>query len=35
MNDDIEAAGRGIVVIVDPHVKATDSYVIYSEGMTI
>lgn len=33
MNSEIEAAGRRIVVIVDPHIKASDDYFVYNEGM--
>ena len=35
MNSEIEAAGRRIVVIVDPHIKAADDYFVYSEGMDL
>jgi len=33
MNSEIEQSGRRIVVIVDPHIKASDDYFVYSEGM--
>ena len=29
MNKEIEDAGRRIVVIVDPHIKATKDYFVY------
>ena len=33
MNEEIEAAGRRITVIVDPHIKASEDYFVYAEGM--
>lgn len=33
MNSEIEQSGRRIVVIVDPHIKASEDYFVYSEGM--
>ena len=35
MNQEIEDAGRRIVVIVDPHIKAADDYFVYSDGMAL
>jgi alpha-glucosidase (family GH31 glycosyl hydrolase) len=35
MNKAIKDAGRGIVVIVDPHIKAVEEYAVFSEGMAI
>jgi hypothetical protein len=32
MNGNITQSNRGIVVIVDPHIKAVDSYFVFSEG---
>lgn len=33
MNTEIEEAGRRIVVIVDPHIKASEDYFVYKNGM--
>ena len=33
MNSEIEEQGRRIVVIVDPHIKVSDDYFVYSEGI--
>ena len=33
MNSEIEDAGRRIVVIVDPHIKVSDDYFVYTQGM--
>ncbi|KAF4746300.1 hypothetical protein FOZ62_019521 [Perkinsus olseni] len=33
MSDDIRAQGKEMVTIVDPHIKATNSYFIYSSGV--
>ena len=30
MNSEIEAAGRRIVVIVDPHIKVSEDYFVYA-----
>jgi alpha 1,3-glucosidase len=35
MNRDIGNAGRGMVVIVDPHIKANESYPVFAEGMQL
>ena len=35
MNTEIENSGRRIVVIVDPHIKASDDYFVYKEGMVL
>jgi len=35
MNKEIEDSGRRIVVIVDPHIKASDDYFVYTEGMQL
>lgn len=35
MNQQIEAAGRGMVVIVDPHIKVSDAYNVYAQGMAL
>jgi hypothetical protein len=32
MNGEIEAAGRRITVIVDPHIKVLNSYKVYNDG---
>jgi hypothetical protein len=34
MNQAIEDSKRGMVVIVDPHIKAVDTYEVFSEGQT-
>jgi hypothetical protein len=35
MNQEIEAQNRRITVIVDPHIKASDDYFVYSKGMEL
>lgn len=35
MNGEIEQSGRRIVVIVDPHIKASKDYFVYAEGMEL
>ena len=35
MNSEIEAAGRRIVVIVDPHIKASEEYFVYAQGIDL
>ena len=35
MNDQIEEAGRRIVVIVDPHIKVADDYFVYTDGIDL
>lgn len=35
MNYEIEAAGRRITVIVDPHIKASADYFVYANGMEL
>lgn len=33
MNSEIESAGRGMVVIVDPHIKAVSNYSVFAAGI--
>ena len=35
MNTEIEAAHRRITVIVDPHIKATEDYYVYANGIAL
>ena len=35
MNSQIEASGRRIVVIVDPHIKASEDYFVYAQGIDL
>ena len=35
MNTEIEEAQRRMVVICDPHVRASDEYFVYRDGMAI
>ena len=35
MNSEIEAAGRRITLIFDPHIKVSDDYFVYENGMDI
>ena len=35
MNTEIDVAGRRLVLIVDPHIKQSDDYFVYSEGMDL
>ena len=35
MNSQIEASHRRITVIVDPHIKASDDYFVYKQGMDL
>lgn len=35
MNDQIEASSRRIVLIVDPHIKVSDDYFVYNDGMKL
>jgi len=35
MNREVGEAGRGIVVIVDPHIKASPTYPVFAEGMQL
>ena len=35
MNSEIEEQGRRIVVIVDPHIKVSEDYFVYAEGMDL
>ena len=35
MNSEIEAAGRRITLIFDPHIKVSDDYFVYKNGMEI
>lgn len=35
MNTEIEASHRRITVIVDPHIKASDDYFVYKNGMAL
>lgn len=35
MNSEIEAEHRRIVVIVDPHIKVSDDYPVYAEGIEL
>ena len=35
MNGEIEEQGRRIVLIVDPHIKVSDDYFVYSNGMEL
>jgi len=32
MNSEIEAAGRRITLIFDPHIKVTEDYFVYADG---
>jgi len=35
MNEVIEKANRRIVAITDPHIKASEDYYVYSDGITL
>lgn len=35
MNSEIEASGRRITVIVDPHIKVSDDYAVYTNGIAL
>ena len=35
MNSEIEASGRRITVIVDPHIKVSEDYAVYTNGITL
>ena len=35
MNAEIEASYRFITVIVDPHIKVSDTYYVYTDGIAL
>jgi len=35
MNKEIEASNRRLTVIVDPHIKASDDYYVYKNGIDL
>jgi len=35
MNKEVEASGRYMTVILDPHIKVTGDYFVYSDGQTL
>ena len=35
MNSEVEAEGRFMTTILDPHIKVSDDYFVYSDGQTL
>ena len=35
LNSEIEQSNRRLVVIIDPHIKQTDDYFVYKNGMLL
>jgi len=35
MHSQVESSNRRLVVIVDPHIKVSNDYYVYTDGMTL
>jgi len=35
MNSEVEAAGRYMTTILDPHIKVSDDYFVYADGQEL